>query len=189
MAVPRFARVPVIYDGDDNIRFAPGKSGANPLFIVGINPSTADDLKSDPTIRKVQEMAAAWGEFDGFVMLNLYPQRASKPRKLTSPFDIRLKELNVEQVAAQLAKFPGATVWAAWGDAFDKPNDCIDCLKEILNRTNHLGLRWKRCESLTTSENPRHPLSGRPNVMTVESQLTDFDIEEYLRRKERKKNK
>lgn len=176
--------MPVIYDGDDSVRFALGKGGTNPLFTVGINPSRADDLKSDPTIRKVQMLVAGWGEFDGFVMLNLYPQRASKPRKLTSPFDERLKRLNTEHIAGQLAKFPGATVWAAWGDAFDQLRGCTDCLKAIVGRTSQLSLQWKRCESLTVAQNPRHPLSGRPHVMTEKSQLTDFNIEDYLRRKD-----
>ena len=177
-----------IYDGDENVRFALGRAGASPIFIVGINPSTANDQKSDPTVGRVEKLVAGWREFDGFVMLNLYPQRASKPKRLISPFDEKLKRLNAERIAAHLRSVSGATVWAAWGDAFDRLDDFNACLLEILAQANGLGLRWKNCESLTLKHNPRHPLSGRPHVMTEKSQLTDFDIVKYLSRKGRKKS-
>ena len=177
-----------VYDGDENVRFALGRSGAAPLFIIGVNPSSANARDPDRTIEKVERLIAGWEQFDGFVMLNLYPKRASKPKELP-PFDDRLTELNAQKVQIQLRRFKQATVWAAWGDAFDKLDHFKNCLSKIFSQLNGLDLNWKKCESLTISQNPRHPLGGRPHAMTELSQLTNFDIEEYLCRKECKKSK
>jgi hypothetical protein len=51
------------------------------VAFIGLNPSTADETKDDPTIRKCRHFAKAWG-YGGFVMLNLFPFRATDPREL-----------------------------------------------------------------------------------------------------------
>lgn len=59
---------------DDNIRFTLGTGGENPLVVFGINPSTATPLSPDPTLKKVDELAALNG-YDGWLMFNVYPKR------------------------------------------------------------------------------------------------------------------
>lgn len=54
------------------LRYVLSKPGKNVLFVIGVNPSTANEEKPDPTMRKVIGFAEVNG-FDGFVMLNLYP--------------------------------------------------------------------------------------------------------------------
>ena len=49
--------------------------------MIGLNPSTATRDKSDTTVAKVEAVARRNGH-DGFVMLNLYPLRATKPSTL-----------------------------------------------------------------------------------------------------------
>ncbi len=51
------------------------------VAFVGLNPSTADAEKDDPTIRKCVGFARRLG-FGGIVMLNLYTYRATKPADL-----------------------------------------------------------------------------------------------------------
>ena len=68
----------VLYLGDDTERFILGESGANPIICFGINPSTANDIKYDPTILKIRKIASE-NNCDGWIMLNLYPQRATNP--------------------------------------------------------------------------------------------------------------
>lgn len=62
--------------GDDKVRYVLKKQGHNPLFVLGVNPSTADDVKSDHTITRVCGFAERMG-FDSFIMINVYPLRAT----------------------------------------------------------------------------------------------------------------
>ena len=168
-----------IYFGDGSVRFALGRSGKNPLFVIGINPNKADCDESDPTIRKVEKLVSAW-KFDGFLMLNLYPVRESMPENLCEGFDGELALINAKIIRMLLCNFKRPSIWAVWGDAFNLRGYFNNCLAQILRETKDLNLEWKKCESLTQSQNPRHPLSGRPHIITERSQLTKFDVEEYL---------
>lgn len=40
-------------NSNNTCRFVLGSSGQKPLFVIGLNPSTADDKKPDRTIRRV----------------------------------------------------------------------------------------------------------------------------------------
>ena len=167
-----------IYIGDETNRFVLGKAGKNPLVIFGINPSTANECKSDQTISKIEKLISAW-KYDGFLMFNLYPARASKPESLPKICDAGLAKQNTDAIRDGLKKSNSRTIWAAWGDAFDRRTYFKNCLEKILPITK--DLIWKKCESLTESENPRHPLSGQPHIITERSRLIDFDVENYLR--------
>lgn len=61
---------------------ASGKEKAlNPLIIIALNPSTADEKLPDDTMKRVVPYMEING-FDGFVMLNLYPLRSTNPKVL-----------------------------------------------------------------------------------------------------------
>lgn len=56
---------------------------------IGLNPSTADESKLDPTLRRIRGFSQtavnlwdAHGPFTGFVMLNLFAFRATDPRDM-----------------------------------------------------------------------------------------------------------
>lgn len=51
------------------------------IMFIGLNPSTADATKDDPTIRRISSMAKGWG-YGGFYMMNLFTQIATNPRDL-----------------------------------------------------------------------------------------------------------
>jgi hypothetical protein len=55
--------------------------GSNPLVFLMLNPSTADAVKLDPTLRKCRGFAERWGH-DGMEILNLFAWRATDPRDL-----------------------------------------------------------------------------------------------------------
>lgn len=48
------------------------------IMWIGLNPSTADEQKLDPTLRRVKSFSQAWG-FNAFVMTNLFAFRATDP--------------------------------------------------------------------------------------------------------------
>jgi len=57
---------------DPNLRY---------LAVIGLNPSTADETKDDPTVAKLQRLARKWG-YGGLCMLNLFAWRDTDPKKM-----------------------------------------------------------------------------------------------------------
>lgn len=57
-----------------------------PLVVIGLNPSTADELYNDPTVERCQRRAQAMG-LSGLVMLNLFAYRATDPRDMKAQAD------------------------------------------------------------------------------------------------------
>ena len=51
-----------IYNSDQNDqwRYTLGRSGARPLLVIGLNPSTATQEKLDPTVTRVEKVAQQW---------------------------------------------------------------------------------------------------------------------------------
>jgi hypothetical protein len=56
------------------------------VMFVGLNPSTADGTKDDPTIRRCIAFAQDWG-YSGPCMTNLFAFRAIKPRMMMNAAD------------------------------------------------------------------------------------------------------
>ena len=75
-----------MYCGDDKARFILGEVGENPIICFGINPSTANDKEDDPTILKIRKIESE-NNCDGWIMLNLYPQRATNPNDMHKKAD------------------------------------------------------------------------------------------------------
>ncbi len=55
--------------------------GKGVVAFVGLNPSTADEVDNDPTIRRCINYAKAWG-YSGIVMLNLFAFRTKSPKEM-----------------------------------------------------------------------------------------------------------
>jgi hypothetical protein len=56
------------------------------VMFIGLNPSTADELRNDLTISKCIGFAKRWG-FGGVVMLNLFSFRATDPQIMINSAD------------------------------------------------------------------------------------------------------
>jgi len=56
------------------------------VAFIGLNPSTADETKEDPTIRRCIGFAKAWG-YGGIHMLNLFAFRATDPKAMKTADD------------------------------------------------------------------------------------------------------
>ena len=145
----------VLYLGDDTERFILGESGANPIICFGINPSTANDIKYDPTILKIRKIASE-NNCDGWIMLNLYPQRATNPNDMHEKADNNLNKKNYKVIRSVFNIYPNALTLASWGNAIEKRKYLKDCLKEIL--AIDPDRKWVCRGKLTVKGNPRHQL-------------------------------
>lgn len=56
------------------------------VLMIGLNPSTADATRNDPTIRRCIGFARDWG-FGGLWVLNLFAYRATYPAELKAAAD------------------------------------------------------------------------------------------------------
>jgi hypothetical protein len=112
-----------------------------------LNPSTADAMKDDPTIRKCIGFAKQWG-YGGITVVNLFPLRATDPRELFTWEDESADRDNYETIHAALAEHPVRI--AAWGAHRIEPE------REARMRTI-LGPD-ARCLGKTKAGHPRHPL-------------------------------
>lgn len=91
-----------------------------PLLIVGLNPSLASSEKSDAIAEQVElvelvELVAFNNDFDGFVMLKLYPVRSVDYRNLAVAVDKVAFEEDINRVEATVRSQSDAVIWAAWG--------------------------------------------------------------------------
>lgn len=126
---------------------------------VGLNPSTADETKDDPTIRRCIGFAQSWG-LAGLVMLNIFAIRATDPQEMKQA-RYPIGELNDEAIK-RVADSCGLVV-CCWG-----------------NNGDHLGrgaavrgLLWRQCGcavwhlGLTKKGHPRHPLYLRSSTERI----------------------
>ncbi len=161
-------------NSNDTARYILGKSGAKKLFVVGLNPSTANQLKPDITVTKVERAALMHG-FDGFVMTNLYPLRCTQPWRLPKRRNTAMFEQNIQTITDFAKSEPKPVFWAAWGGDINLRPYLLDGFKTVNRVVESLNGRWVKFGSLRSNGHPRHPsrLSYRWN-------FTDFDVPGYL---------
>lgn len=144
-------------DRDDQWRYTLGTTGKRPLLVIGLNPSTATQEKLDPTVTRVQKVAQQCG-FDSFVMLNLYPVRATKPQDLPPKADPVAYERNLDEIEKAVAQHATPTIWAAWGESVVNRPYLIRARDELFQRLAKYTPQWRRFGDLTANGHPRHPV-------------------------------
>jgi hypothetical protein len=140
----------------DSWRFTLGKSGVNPLLTIGLNPSTATREKADTTVAKVEKVAKQYG-FDGFVMFNLYPVRATDFRDLPRKVNREAFEENIAKIEGLVAALRKPTVWAAWGTCVTHHTYFLEARDELIPRLAKHGVKWVCHGPPTQNGHPRHP--------------------------------
>lgn len=140
----------------DAWRFTLGRSGKNPLLAVGLNPSTATQEKADTTVAKVERVAERAG-YDGFVMLNLYPVRATDYRTLPAKVNREAFEANLQKIEEVVAGLSAPTVWAAWGASVTHFDYFLRARDELVRRLAPHGVKWLQLGEVTAGGHPRHP--------------------------------
>ena len=128
------------------------------VMFIGLNPSTADSVKDDPTIRRVKAFAKSWG-YGGVYMLNLFPLRTPYPRDLLvwinesdSIVDIRTNDQALKFTAQSCDR-----IIFAWG-SFKEAKERADVVTTMFN-----GYALK----INNDGSPKHPLYVRADTEPI----------------------
>lgn len=142
---------------DNSCRYVLGVVGQNPLICVGVNPSTAEPNRLDNTVRSVSRIAIQNG-YDSWIMLNLYPQRATNPNEMDMVAKSELVTSNFSHIKKFLEQHSGADIWAAWGTLIEKRNYLLDCLIHLNTIVSDCKCKWISIGRLSKNGHPHHPL-------------------------------
>lgn len=125
------------------------------LVFIMLNPSTADGEKDDPTIRKCIGFAQRWG-FGGFIVVNLYAYRATKPQSMWAAERSGINIIGPDNDDHILeACVQAKMVLLAYG-AHEKARERGEDVGRMLHSQN-IGYRVHTL-GLTDAGQPRHPL-------------------------------
>lgn len=142
---------------DSDKRFVIGKAGNKELLAIGLNPSTANEDKLDPTSRNIQTIARNNG-CDGWWLVNLYPKRTSKPKNLPKKINKVLAKQNVDFISELLNNdsYSISKVLCCWGNHIEDHKYLQYQAEKIISLVNESGHK-NQCIGLTELGNPFHP--------------------------------
>ena len=120
------------------------------MFVM-LNPSTADETRSDPTVTRCKRFAARWG-YGALRVCNLFALRSTDPAALMeSPAPVGAEN---DRRILEAARAADAVVcaWGNHGEIMNRGRRVERALRDagLSGRMRHLGL--------TKRGNPRHPL-------------------------------
>lgn len=143
-------------------RVAQATVAAPPLIAICMNPSTAFSTTSDKTVNRLIRASVDNGQ-PGWVMLNLYPERATNAADL-STYDSGLSAANCAVIERMLGQFGVTDVLVAWGGL--KYETLRLAKTDVLDTLGRLGVTPYTFDGLTVGHEPRHPMPRRkPLVM------------------------
>lgn len=132
---------------------------------IGLNPSTANADKDDPTINNLRRILTALG-YGGFYMMNLFAWISSKPEALLTCHDPLGDNDQKLQEVRSLCK----DVIACWG-AFKQADERI---KQVLPRYPDA-----KCFGLNQNGTPMHPLALMYNGTVKSPKLQPYHLALY----------
>ena len=148
-------------DGDYRyvLRRAWAPSGDRALICM-LNPSTADALDDDPTIRRCIGLTRDLG-FTGFTVVNLFALRATDPKEMLGRGAWAIGGTrNIETWHSEIAG--ASVVIAAWGVAKTERVE-----RQAKRFREACGSKTVFCFGTTASGDPRHPLYLRSGTKLV----------------------
>lgn len=132
-------------------------------MFIGFNPSTADELHDDPTIRRCAGFAKSWG-YGGIAMMNLYAFRSPYPRRLLYLLDPIGPDCDRWLVKTAQENCIIICCWGAFYLRSGNRGHDIYNLLGSMHPLYHLGLTKWGC--------PKHPLylskTTKPTLWTTE---------------------
>lgn len=125
-----------------------------PMFVLMLNPSTADEVANDPTVERCERRARRL-DYGGLVVLNLFAYRATDPDDMKRAPDPVGPENDriIRETLKPFPDLPGREVLAGWGahgGHLGRDRAVAALLAELGSRVMCLGT--------TAAGQPRHPL-------------------------------
>ena len=154
-------------------RYILAKLGEDPIICVGINPSTAEPDNLDNTLKSVERVSRNNG-YDGFIMFNVYAQRATDPDDMETEKNTYLHAQNMAAFEYALTLSPKPKIWAAWGTIVERRGYLFSCLYDMISLGEKYGAEWLTAGKRSKAGHPHHPL-----YLKADSVFEPFDVEKY----------
>jgi len=136
------------------------------VAFIGLNPSTADEVKNDPTVTRCIRFSQYWG-YGAMAMLNVFAYRATDPENMKAQPD-PVGPLNDAAIAAVCSC--AARVVCCWGNhGLHKGR-----AKQVWSLLQNLPPAQIRCFGLTKLGQPKHPLYLNRRTQTLKLVLPDL---------------
>ncbi len=142
------------FDASGSYRYSLWRAWSNDsprIVFVLLNPSTADEKRNDPTIRRCIGFARTW-EFGSVEVVNLFAYRATDATKLLKVDDPVGEENNYYLVQAVDRCSTVVVGWGTRGMLLGRDREVMQLLA---------GRKGMYCLGLTNDGLPRHPLYVR----------------------------
>jgi len=120
----------------------------NCLFLM-LNPSTADAMQDDPTIRRCKAFAEAWGH-KRLIVANLFSFRATDPRAMKEAADPIGPDGDEAIMDAVYCSGTVVCAWGAHGGHLDRDRQVIAMIRKVMPDVY--------CLNTTKNGFPCHPL-------------------------------
>ena len=135
------------------------KEGADTVLFIMLNPSTADEMKNDPTVERCERRAKSM-KFAEMVVCNIFALRSTSPKALSNIDFSPVGEDNDNAILTEASK--AKLVICAWG-THGKINGRGKYVRSIL-LSNSVDLHV-----LATSKSgePKHPLYLRNDLQPI----------------------
>ena len=138
------------------------------LGFVMLNPSTADAMEDDPTIRRCIRFAKDNG-FGAIYVGNLFAWRATDPADLPTDRQLAIgpdRDFFLHRMGMQCR-----TVVAAWGSKLPRFADKPFLYVSLCEALDDIGVRRAKCLGTTKNGQPRHPLYVRADQPLVDFRM------------------
>lgn len=130
------------------------------VMLIGLNPSTANKDKDDPTIRRVIDLTKSLG-YGGFYMMNLFAYITPYPKELKKVKDLQGDNNKwLTEIAAKCKDV--IFCWGAFNivSMYDKHNERSEFMEEMFPEAFCFGMT-------SAGHEPRHPLMLKKNTPII----------------------
>jgi hypothetical protein len=128
---------------------------------VGLNPSTADEVQDDPTIRRCKGFARDW-RYGGILMFNLFAYRATLPGDMKAHRDPIGEQVDLGFFIRQYNPSIVVAAWGTHGSFMERGEQVRKQLSE------YFAGRRLVCLGTNADGSPKHPLYLRKDSVKQE---------------------
>ena len=129
------------------------------LFVM-LNPSTADEVQSDPTVTRAKGFARSW-RYGKLWVCNIFAFRSTDPKALRQTGDPIGEDNDYHILKSARAADRIVCAWGNHGEHLDRGNETVRMLRKagLSDKMRHLGM--------TKLNQPKHPLYLRADTQPI----------------------